>query len=257
MTSIKRFMAAGLTAGVIALTGTAVHAGTESMKMVTPPAPAPEPEPWLTGAVKVRYDSKYIFRGVDLGGDNLVSTDLSFSAYGFTLGAWYADAATSSTDLDELDLYASYTYDFDFGLSVTGGYIYYYFPYVGDDGDDATQEFFGSLAYGGIPYVTPSLSYYHDFDLFDGGWAQFRLDGSIPLVEDKLSLDPWVAISYDFSYNSDTDDWNSFDAGAALTYQLLENVSLSAYVAVTEPLSAIDDFADSEWYGGGYVTVSF
>lgn len=72
--------------------------------------------------------STYVFRGVAYSGP-AIQPSVEFSAGGFALGAWGSqgidgDPVTGSLGFQEMDLYASYS--FDFGLSV--GLTDYYYP---------------------------------------------------------------------------------------------------------------------------------
>ncbi len=251
--SFNKFAFAGAAALVLATN--AAIAG-DSKKTVAPVVE--ESEPILSGAVTLGYDSKYMFRGVRIAGesdnaDNLFWADANVSAFGFNLGAWYA-YSLDGDDYDEVDVYLSYTLSagsFDF----TVGGILYVFPFA--DEDDYTYEAYGKVAFTGVDFLTPSIAYYYDFELFEGGYIEFRLDSSIPLIADKLSLDPYALISYDFEYNSDDNDLNHVQAGLALVYSVTDSLTVKAYAAVSEPLDAIDDSQDTEFWGGGSVSFSF
>ncbi len=214
-----------------------------------------EPEQWWNAELAAGWDSKYIFRGVNIfaSGDNgsLVWTDLSFSTHGFTLGAWFAEGVRD--DYNELNIYASYGYALG-PVSVEGGYIYYLFPKAGDTD---THELFVSLSTEVIPHVTPTLSYYHDVDLFEGGYLEFALSTSIPVVADVISIDPFAAISYDFEYNSTGNDFNHVEAGVEVPIALSENITLAGYIKHSWALEAIDSFQGDEWVGGASISFSF
>ncbi len=250
--SFSTFVAAGVAAALVSTS--ALAGGFKSA-----PAPIIQSEPIFSGEASIGYDSKYIFRGVRIFGDsaaadNLLWGDLNASFYGFNVGAWYA-YSFDGDDYDELNLYGSYTLpvgDFD----LTAGVTYYLFPYF-SGGDDDTFEVYGSVAYNGFGFVTPSLTFAYDLDLFEGGYLEFKLESSIPLVADVLSLDPYALISYDFEYNSADSDFNHFQAGLALSYALTPSLGLSVYGAVAVPLEAIDDTEDTEFWGGASITYSF
>ncbi len=270
MTLITKWIGGLALAGVFAMVlSTSAVAGdmtvSSGKKLMETPM-IEEAEPWWSGGVTVGYDSKYIFRGVEIFGesgpaDNLVWADVSFSAYGFTAGAWYASSASSS-EYNELNLYASYTYSIG-PVDLTGGGIYYYFPYV-DGGNNDTWELFAGLDYSILAdgLLTASLYYYYDFDAFEGGYLELQLSSSIPLYKGAegdtiVSLDPYALVSLDNEYNSDETELNHLQFGVGLTWNLSSSVALAGYVAYLEPLDAIDDFQDGEWWGGGSISVSF
>ena len=211
-------------------------------------APVEEPERWWGAELSAGYDSKYIFRGVNIG-DNLSWFDLSFSAYGFSGGVWVGNLWGG--DYTEVDTYISYTMTLG-PVDLTGGWIGYYFDNFND-----THEFFIGADVTSIPYVTPSLYYYHDFVQYDGGWLELKLAASIPVYQDIISIDPFWAISWDFKYNSNSNDWNSTGGGIEVPIALSDNITLTGYGAVNIPMQAIDDVEDTEWYGGASITFSF
>ena len=226
-------------------------AGEEMSKVVVEEEIVVEEESWWSAELAAGWDSRYMFRGVDLlNGGSLAWTDLSFSTYGFTLGAWYATGVND--DFNEIDIYASYAWSLG-PVDVEGGYIFYGFPRGGGE----THEFFAALSTEAIPFVTPGLAFYYDFDDFEGGWLEFSLASSIPVVEDVVSIDPFAAISYDFEYNSNDNDLNNVQVGVEVPVALSENITLSGYVAYSWALDAIDDFQDDEFWGGAAISFAF
>lgn len=237
--------------GLVAFATTPALAGEMTKVIVEEEIIIEEPESWWSAELAAGWDSRYMFRGVEiLDGGSLAWTDLSFSTYGFTLGAWYATGVNE--DFNEIDIYASYAWSLG-PVDVEGGYIFYGFPRDGGE----TQEFFAALSTGVIPYVTPGLAFYYDFDEFEGGWLEFSLSSSLPIVQDVISIDPFAAISYDFEYNSEDSDLNNVQIGVEVPIALSENITLSGYVAYSWALSAIDDFQDDEFWGGAAISFSF
>jgi len=240
-----------LVAGIAAVSATS-YAGTatsgKAVKQVAPPA---EEESWWHASLSAGYDSLYMFRGVDvLDGEDLLTVDLNFTAYNFTLGAWYA-ADASGGDYNELDLYASYAWSLG-PVAVSGGVIGYIYP---DEGSD-TLELFVSLTTDKVPFVTPTFSAYWDVVEIEGGYLEFKLSKSFALLE-NISLDPYALVSYDLEYNSEDSDWNNVQVGASLPVKMSENITISPYIAYSWALSAIDDSQDDELWGGAKITFSF
>jgi hypothetical protein len=236
------------------------------------------PEPFGLN-LTLAYDSQYIFRGVNIlgggfgsgatEGGSLVSADVNYNKFGFTIGAWYAASINETRNgfggrgfqdstYTELDLYLSYAHTFG-PVTVSAGYIYYLFPdAAGSDANLDTHEFNVGVSTSVIPFVTPSLTFYYDVDLFEGGYLEFKLASSIPVIADKLSIDPYALVSYDFEYNSSTSDWNHFQAGINIPYHITPNVTISGYAAVAVALDALDGAAnDHEVFGGGKIGFSF
>lgn len=239
---------AGASFAVIA--ATPAFAGTTAKNVVEEEVSVKE-ENWWSAELSAGWDSRYMFRGVELINGGLGWTDLSFSTYGFTLGAWYANGVDQ--DYSEIDLYASYAYSLG-PVNFEGGGIFYGYP--NDDGNE-TWELFLAISTDAIPFVTPSLTGYWDVDAFEGGWVEFALSSSIPVVADVISIDPYASISYDIEYNSDDNDFNNAQVGVKVPVALSENITLSGYVAYSWALDAIEDIQDDEFWGGASITFSF
>lgn len=253
-TKLNRLIAIGIASAV--LTTSAALAGTGSK--TTQPIVQEPSEPVFTGALTLGYDSKYVWRGYRIVGesdyaDNLLWADLNGSAYGFNLGVWYA-YSLEGDDYDEVDIYGSYTYSIG-PVDLTAGAIYYYFPFVSGSGD-STFELFGTVAYTGISWLTPSISYYHDVDQVDGSYLELKLSSSVPVGE-KITIDPYALVSYSFKYLSNKNDFHHFQTGVSVSYAILKNLTLSAYGAVSVPLNVIDDVDDTEVWGGAKLSLSF
>jgi hypothetical protein len=84
--------------------------------------------------------SSYVWRGSKAAGAS-IQPGVTFTAGGFSLGAW--GSAAFNNGLDEMDLFTSYA--FDFGLSV--GLTDYYYPGV-NYFDGASHGFEVNLGYG-------------------------------------------------------------------------------------------------------------
>lgn len=89
----------------------------------------------------VDFYSTYVFRGVAFAGPS-VQPYVDFTAGGFTLGAWGSqgidgNVADGTLGFQEMDLYASYSFDFGLSLGITD---YYYPPSLYLDGDSHAFE---------------------------------------------------------------------------------------------------------------------
>jgi len=157
-------------------------------------------EPKVTGSGSIGFYNRYIFRGYEIGTENLVAQpSLSASYKGFTASFWgnYDSNQRSSTSasfanegrsgMDEVDVTLSYTYAIQ-KLSLTGGYIYYNLKYAQD-----TEEFFFGLAYDMIG--KPSITVYQDVNSYPGTYVNFALAHSFSLPKD-ISLDLGASFGY-------------------------------------------------------------
>ena len=189
------------------------------------------------------YDSKYIFRGVNsLPGSGIAVTELELAAGDFSIDIWQAIGLSKHYD------------EWDFTLTVN-----YYTP--DDDhlklGYADTQEFFATVAYDFRKLFTTKLTYNYDFDKIGGGFLELRSKTSVSVVKDRVSLEPYVSISYDFHYNSDTQGWNSFQIGLDVPISLAAHFTIKPFAAFSFPLSAIDEFAKKEGWGGVSIAIEF
>jgi Bacterial protein of unknown function (Gcw_chp) len=222
-----------------------------------------EEESWWSASLSFAWDSQYMFRGVDvLGGDDLIHTTLEFEAHGFNLGVWFAEGLNA--DYNELNVFLGYTHSLG-PVDLSGGYIYYRFP---KSGDVDTHELYLGIAYTGLKYITPSLYYYHDVDVIDAGYLEFKLSSSIPLYRDIITLEPYALIAAG-DYNKalvlgaeDSDwDWNHVQAGVAVSFALNEHITLAVHGDYSHALDAIEGAFpgtnDDEWWTGASITFAF
>jgi hypothetical protein len=80
-------------------------------------------------------------------------------------------------------------------------------------------------------------------DINNGGWTApaasyllFRVDGSVPVYKDIVSLDPWTAFGINFEFNADNNGnlfngGNNFELGLAMPVNVTSWLTISAYVA--------------------------
>ncbi len=238
------------------------QAGTVMASEKTYKQPVPEEEvaePWWSAELSTGYDSEYMFRGVDILNDHgLHWTQLTFSAQGFTIGAWYANGIESDDDFSELDLFGSYTYELGPVAFEVGG-IYYRFPEQEGPLTDTYEAYVGA-SYSPIEWVTASLYYYYDFDLFQAHYLQAKLETSIPVTE-AISIDPWVAAAFgDYNNTGSAFVYDHVEGGVAVNVALNKYVSLSGYGAYARAGDGTRDIGatkDDEFWGGASIAFSF
>jgi len=108
------------------------------------------------------FYSSYIWRGTKYGTGPAFQPTVTFSAGGFTAGAW---GSFDAQGYMESDLFV--TYDFDFGLSL-GGYDYYFPDYDYFDVSDTTGSHAFELMAG---YSIKGLSLSANYILNEAGGA--------------------------------------------------------------------------------------
>lgn len=101
------------------------------------------------------------------------------------------------------------------------------------------HELFVTAGLSAIPYLTPSVGFL--WNLYDdgGGFMEMRLDGEIPLVKERLFLEPYASLGLNFGYNTkDYYGWNNISYGTNLRWAVNDIISLSAGIGHNIPLRA-------------------
>ena len=152
--------------------------------------------------------SSYVWRGAKFGNGPAVQPYVDYSTGGFSVGAWGSVCASDDEGF-EMDLYASYGFDFGLGLAVTdyyfgGGWttgsMHYFEPALSFEtgnlsltgaymiGDGVAD------AYAEVGYTVGSV------DLFVGaGNGQYTSDGGFMVCNVGLGTSKEVKITDDFS----------------------------------------------------------
>ncbi|MGB0905955.1 MAG: TorF family putative porin [Maricaulaceae bacterium] len=179
----------------------------------------------------------YVFRGVSLA-DTAVQPYVEASTGNFTAGVWISTGVsdTSASAGDEVDLYASYSFELSDKISTDVGVTYYHYPQGGslfetDDGSAGTYEGYVSLGFDAP--LEPSLTAYYDVTL-----EAFTVEGGI-----SHSIPMSSKSSFDLGANAGLVDSDGFSyeyggASAALTYAVSDTTS--AYLGANLALSSED-----------------
>ena len=210
--------------------------------------------------------SNYVWRGQNLGDDGVVQTSLDVTHGNFGINYW-SNEDMETNEGNETDLTLSYSTTKD-KLSLGFGYIYYALDAVED-----TQEIYVSASYD--TFLSPSLTYYHDWDEGEGGFAVLSLGHSIG-ISDQASLNLGASASYNFSNKimgadiagggDDFSDFYNAEVSASVSYTVNDLISIEPKIAYSFPLSdeAEDVFEgldpdgdDDVFYGGVNLTLSF
>lgn len=247
--------------------------------------PAP-PVDWWSASLSTGWDSLYMFRGVNTlpnssngYGSSLYWTQLSVTFNltendFLTIGDWIAFGLTNST-YKENDVIVGYTHTFG-NLSVKFGYTLYALLNANQTGL-YSHELSTGVSYAfelGPVTLTPGLNYYFNVgpNLGNGGYVEqcasyleARLDGSVPLYKDVVSLAPYVSFGTSFRYNYTTHDnppapftgTNNIQGGIALPIAVTENITVSPYAAYSYQWYGLIGTTPSTFWGGGSVTFSF
>jgi hypothetical protein len=137
--------------------------------------------------------------------------------------------------------------------------------------DEQYDRVFVSLSTSRIPYVTPRVTYYQTIynegteaakELHvlrndeKGGYLELKVNGEIPLIKDRLNLDPYALASYSFGDRSEPDgaplyDWNHFQVGAELVFQVTDTFRLVPQINYMHHISepTLLERSRDEWWG--------
>ena len=123
------------------------------------------------------------------------------------------------------------------------------------------------LEYKNLPFVTPSISWAHDFDAFKGDFLEVNLDGAPLAIAKGVTITPHIGLSYDISYNAPDGNrengWNSLEFGASMPIRINDSTSLLLSANYVKSLSdTSDDDGDvsrtvSGFWGGVSVVTSW
>jgi hypothetical protein len=276
--AIRQYLAVVLTVATMAVIASATQADSASeMKHTEKPgtiqSPAAVPpaaeKDWSVTADFTVY-SEYIFRGVDLSGnDIMLSPSATIAWKGFSAYYWGAFSDSDSgnnTWYEETDLGVDYTFRLlDGKLSLTGGALWYLYL-DGVSGPD-TMELYAKASYNTL--LTPTVSLYYDIDEFHGGYLSFGVSHSFDIGSKmglkegmSLSIDPSATLSVDLGYNSRSSgsdvQFNDLLLGVNVPFQITEHVCIHAGVQFSVAMDSLNDIGQgNELIGNAGVKVSF
>ncbi|GAB4177194.1 MAG: hypothetical protein Fur0032_17310 [Terrimicrobiaceae bacterium] len=235
---------------------------------------------WWGASLSTGWDSLYMFRGANVlrgdmsYGSGIYWTDLNFTwnitdSDFLTVGSWVA-FGTQKTDYKEVDIYTTYTKTFG-DLALSFGYIFYYVwsaPLY-------SHELNVSAAYTfdlGFMTVTPSLSYFFNLgpNVAEEGLADSatsyllaKIAGSIPVIGDAVSIDPWISFGTNFDYNVDENlnqfvGANDLQVGIGVPWAINDTITLYGYGAYSYAWENLfGTTRPNTFWGGAKVIFSF
>ena len=201
----------------------------------------------FSGDAAVGVYNKYIWRGLDLGGeaDFLVQPAVNLGFGGASLGVW-GNYNEATEKLDEIDLTLEYSHDLSEQLSARVGHILY----AVTDGVDTAEVYAGvTLA---LP-VTIDVDAYYDYDEVEAWFLTGGVSKTVDLAE-KLGLNLGATVGY-----FDFDFLNNGELSASLDYAVTETLTVTPAVLYSAPLSqdAKDAGVDDEMVAALTVSYTF
>ena len=190
-------------------------------------------------SVGTDYVTEYVFRGVSLA-DDAIQPYVEAGLGNFTIGMWASTGIGENSELagDEIDLYASYGFEFSDVISGSVGATYYHYPQGGsffstDDGGTGSYEVNAGLGFDTA--LAPSVTAYYDFTL-----EAFTLEGGIGhglAVGEKSSLD--LGLTAGLVEVDGGGDYEYATASAGWSFSLTDDAALT--VGVNYTINSADD----------------
>jgi len=258
-----------------------------------PVAAAPTTTPTFTLLVSENYDSRYMFRGVDvLAGTGLLSTTFAPTWHitandAITVPLWYATAVAKNSNASqyrELDVPVNYLHTFDSGFNLGAGYtLYNYFNLPGGNrpgGQGVQNEVNVTTGYSkalknGIT-LNSSLTYYYELGTANqytygsinpgSSFLTPSLGATIPLnfikKDGSVTFNPNTQYNLSFEYNaSNTGDYvsggNNWQFQLPVTWQITKVWSVTGYWAYSYQGLNLYNTAQSLGWAGCSVGASF
>ncbi len=212
----------------------------------------------VSGDVYAGMYNKYVFRGLDLSGNQWVSqfgADLSYKD--FTLSYWsnlmtHRGAGYKAGDISETDVTLNYSFTPIELLTFNVGNTFYSL-----DGLPNTDELYVKTTVNTL--LSPTLSVYWDIDEahFAGLYYTFSVGHSFELAK-KLSLNLGALISYNQSNwsvtgNEESNTWHDYELSAGLDYAITDNITASASYTYSNILAhksrSITNASDENLFG--------
>ena len=213
----------------------------------------------------VGYNSKYVFRGVDLG-DDAYQYGLDFAGtcdcgFDWSAGIWGISPDGEDGNVDELDIYAAVSKDFG-GLTASAGFIVYTYP-NGGIADDA--DAFIGLSGSGFGLDAGVTVFFGTDGQFQ---EQILVEGNVGYtyeVSDTFSLSAAFVIGY---VADDGQGVYAYDEGMAYysatlsaDIALSEDITLAPYVSYVDgnggTMNYVDAAIEDGVIGGAKLTFSF
>ncbi|MFN7962233.1 MAG: hypothetical protein U0002_13270 [Thermoanaerobaculia bacterium] len=198
---------------------------------------------WSLGA-SVDRATIYLFRGSDLlGNEPVIFPSVRYGYGGLSLSYYgYFGDIKNGGNYAEADFLVDYTFSLGDKVSVTLGGLTYQFNHDAER-DLAfldTYEYYAIVGFD-VP-LSPTLSFYRDFDKVNGGYLTLSLSHSFPLGS-KASLDLSGAYSLDFHYNNKAKGNgtpNDLLFGLNIPWQINDRFSVHAQLQRSIALESLD-----------------
>lgn len=198
----------------------------------------------ISGDVYAGLYNKYVFRGIDLSGNQWVTqfgADLSYK--GFTLSYWsnlmtHEGGGYKAGEITETDVTLNYTFTPIELLTFNVGNVFYSLEGLRD-----TDELYIKTTLNTL--LSPTLSINWDCKMAKGTGLFYALSvGHSFSLLDKLTLNLGGLVSYNqFNYSAqlsgiDYNNWHHYELSTGLDYAVTDNVKVSASYTYSNALTS-------------------
>jgi len=198
----------------------------------------------ISGDVYAGMYNKYVFRGIDLSGNQWVSqfgADLSYK--GFTLSYWsnlmtHEGGGYKAGEITETDVTLNYNFTPIELLTFNVGNVFYSLENLRD-----TDELYIKTTLNTL--LSPTLGIYWDCKMAKstGLFYTFSIGHSFELIK-KLTLNLGALVSYNQSnysaqlYGIDYNNWHDYELSTGLDYAVTDNIKVSASYTYSNAISS-------------------
>ncbi len=240
-------------------------APTPEGKSLQSPVPVAPAERIWGASLATGWESRHVHYGVDeTGPGGAYTTELSLQVGDLLLGVW--NGFGTGNRFEEWDFTAAYNLALG-PVFLIPGYNFRYTPGIVEQGHSASHEehhdhdheaeqesahseghlhrtygneLFLVLGTTAWRYVTPSAVFIWDLNNTPGAFMELRLDGEIPLFNNRFTLEPYTLLGLNFGYNTRSYyGWNNWQFGLQGTWQINEVLSIFAGVNYSVAMTAL------------------
>ena len=145
------------------------------------------------------YNSKYVWRGIEVTPDPVLQPSVEFACGDLTLGVWANMDTTGVNDFDDPFNEIDFTLDYAFAwkkVTFSVGAIHYVFPQA--HAADTTEAY---LAVGLDVLASPTLTVYQDLDEHDGRYLTISVGHTFddvwkPAADVTMSIDLAASLAW-------------------------------------------------------------
>lgn len=179
----------------------------------------------LTVTTDFSYATKYIFRGVQLGGD-AVHPSIEVSVGDFYTGVWAnipVGGRSTFPNNEEFNLYLGRNIKLSDTIGLDAGYTYYYFPELPKGAERGRSEIYLGMNFD-AGSILPGLYAFYDFDR-EAFTIQGSVGTSLPLETIGASLDLTAAVGHVDSQTRVS--YTYWSLGASIPFRLSDRATIT------------------------------